>query len=117
MFSLPRQISLLFILFFSVTVKAQAVFKTPSGAKYHLASCRIVKNVSEEIIIARAKEAGLQPCKICHPQTADGDRGPVVHKARGQNNTTQCRGLTKAGSRCRHMTQIANGYCYQHQSQ
>jgi len=116
MLSIPRQISLLFILFFSVTLKAQAVFKTPSGAKYHLASCRMVKNVSEEITINQAEKAGLQPCRICHPQTSEALMAPAVHKAQGQSNTTQCRGLTKAGSRCRHMTSIANGFCYQHQN-
>ncbi len=112
-----RQISLLLLLFFSLTVKAQTVFKTPSGAKYHLASCRMVKNVSEEITTARAVEAGLQPCKICHPQKSEALMAPALNKAQGQNNTKQCIGLTKAGSRCRHMTKIANGYCYQHQHQ
>ena len=29
--------------------------------------------------------------------------------------TVQCKGLTKSGTRCKHMTRIANGYCFQHQ--
>jgi hypothetical protein len=109
-----------FILFFAcillpVFLPAQAVFKTPSGNKYHLSSCRMVKNVSEEITVAKAKELGLTPCKICKPEAIYGASLPVVHKARGQQNGAQCKGLTKAGKRCRHFTRIANGYCFQHQ--
>jgi len=75
----------------------------------------MVKNVSEEITIQQAIELGLEPCKICNPPTTNAPLG--VKKAQGQNNTVQCKGLTKAGTRCKHMTSIANGYCYQHQPQ
>ena len=103
----------LVVLLFSVSLKAQAVYKTPSGAKYHLASCRMVKNVSEEITIAKANELGLGPCKICNPPIAYAQT--PRKKPEGQNTTVQCSGLTKAGNRCKHMTSIANGFCYQHQ--
>ena len=75
----------------------------------------MVKNVSYEITVAQAKELGLQPCKICNPQNIYGGSSPASNKAQGQNTTVQCKGLTKAGTRCKHMTSIANGYCYQHQ--
>lgn len=74
----------------------------------------MVKNVSEEITTAKAIELGLEPCKICKPVNIYGN-APTVHKAQGQTNTAQCKGKTKAGTRCKHMTSIANGYCYQHQ--
>ena len=102
------------LLLLSVSAKAQTVFKTPSGVKYHLATCRMVKNVSEEITVSKARELGLQPCKICSPQNIYA-AGVSPHKAQGQSETVQCNGLTKAGSRCKHKTSIANGYCYQHQ--
>ena len=35
----------------------------------------------------------------------------------GLGQTTQCKGITQKGTRCKHMTYNANGYCYQHQSQ
>jgi hypothetical protein len=105
---------LLILLLFSVSVKAQSVYKTPSGAKYHLATCRTVKNVSEEIAISQAKELGLEPCKICKPQTIYAS-GSSTNKAQGQTTTVQCSGITKAGTRCKHITRIANGYCFQHQ--
>ncbi|MEP7255296.1 MAG: hypothetical protein ABI666_05940 [Ferruginibacter sp.] len=60
----------LFVLLFSISLNAQTVYKTPSGAKYHLASCRMVKNVSEEMTIGKANESGLEPCKICSPPIA-----------------------------------------------
>jgi hypothetical protein len=112
---LHKTILTIVVVLFSVVAQAQTVFKTPSGLKYHLSSCRMVKNVSEEISTEKAKELGLQPCKICNPQNIYGLSSLSVHKAQGQNTTVQCKGITKAGTRCKHMTSIANGYCYQHQ--
>ena len=110
-----KYIVTLIVFLFSFSINAQTVFKTPSGAKYHLASCRMVKNVSEEITISKARKLGLEPCKICQPDNIYSSTVPIIHKAQGQNQTVQCNGLTKAGIRCKHMTSIANGYCYQHQ--
>jgi len=106
---------LLIALLFSLSVKGQTVYKTPSGQKYHLATCRTVKNVSEEITVTQAKELGLQPCKVCKPESIYAAGSSTTKKAQGQGETTQCLGTTKSGTRCRHMTRIANGYCFQHQ--
>ncbi len=110
-----KNIITLLLILFPFTLTAQTVFKTPSGAKYHLAGCRMVRNVSEEISITKAKELGLQPCKICNPANIYGSSLTPPHKAQGQDKTVQCKGMTKAGNRCKHMTNIGNGYCYQHQ--
>lgn len=102
------------LLLLSVSLKAQTVYKTPSGAKYHLANCHMVKNVSEAISLEKAAELGLEPCKLCRPQSTTVQ--PLINKkAQGKGDTRQCMSLTKAGTRCQHMTAIANGYCYQHQ--
>lgn len=106
-------LKILAFLLISVSVKAQTVYKTPSGAKYHTATCQMVKNVSEQITVAQAKESGLQPCKICNPVNIYSSS--LSNKAQGQGPTVQCKGITKAGTRCKHMTRIANGYCFQHQ--
>lgn len=114
--TLLQHSSLLFLLLFlfSCESSSQTVFKTPSGRKYHLSSCKMVKNVSEEINIETAKKLGLQPCLICKPVNIYSAN--TMHKAKGQaKKTVQCSALTKAGTRCKHMTSIANGYCYQHQ--
>jgi len=106
---------ILLFLLLPLFAQSQHIYKTPSGAKYHLASCRTVKNVSEEISIAKAIELGLQPCKVCNPQNIY-TGGPPSKKPAGESSkTVQCKGFTKAGTRCKHMTSIANGYCFQHQ--
>ncbi len=109
-----RIIFILIAITITVFIKAQTVFKTPSGQKYHLASCRMVKNVSQEITIGEAKKMGLEPCKICTPQNMYSS-APPPHEAQGQTSTAQCIGYTKASNQCKHRTSIANGYCYQHQ--
>lgn len=109
-----KLIRILFFLLLSLSLKAQTVYKTPSGAKYHLATCRMVKNVSEQLTISKAQELGLEPCKICKPPGGT-IMGIAPNKAQGQNETVQCKGNTKSGTRCKHMTRIANGYCFQHQ--
>lgn len=111
-----RRLLVIFLLITCIrlSVHAQDVYKTPSGKKYHLASCRMVENVSEKISIQKAVELGLEPCKICKPDIAV-KQIAGTKKAQGQNTTVQCKGFTKNGTRCKHMTSIANGYCYQHQ--
>lgn len=115
-----RMISLSFLLFFVLKIKGQDLYKTPSGEKYHLASCRMVVNVSKKLVNDDdLANSNLQPCKICNPPA----RRSLVNsfsgknKAAGESNSVQCHGYTKAGTRCEHRTSIANGYCYQHTSQ
>ena len=105
---------LLAVIVSATSLSAQTVYKTPSGAKYHTASCHTVKNVSEAITLQQAAELGLEPCKICKPAVSYG-RSPTTKQPQGQGQTVQCNGKTKAGTRCKHMTRIANGYCFQHQ--
>ena len=102
------------LLLISVSLKAQVFYKTPSGTKYHLATCRMVKNVSEQITSSEAIKLGLQPCKICNPQNIYLAEN-TANKAAGKSVTVHCKGFTKAGTRCKHMTNIADGFCYQHQ--
>ena len=105
---------IIILLFISTSAQAQIVYKTPSGAKYHTAQCHTVKNTSTAITLKEASELGLQPCKICHPEARAGQQFYPGHNA-GTGESVQCHGLTKAGARCKHMTKIANGYCFQHQ--
>ena len=109
-----KPLQILLLLLFSVAVKAQTVYKTPSGAKYHLANCRMVKNVSQEIKLENAIKEGLTACKICNPPTSTRSNLYQTKSAQGEATTVQCKGKTKAGARCKHKTSIANGYCFQH---
>ena len=109
-----KYLQIICFIFFSLTVKSQTVYKTPSGAKYHVASCRMVKNVSQKLTLNDALQKGLTPCKICKPYTSSNAHFYQQKTAKGESNTVQCKGKTKSGSRCKHRTSIANGYCFQH---
>lgn len=106
-------------------LSAQTVYKTPSGSKYHTATCRYVKNVSNAVNIDDAQKMGLSACSQCNPgQTkargfvgsAQSGLGIKPGEAQGAvPRSVQCRGTTKKGTRCKHMTRNVNGYCYQHE--
>ena len=46
-------------------LKAQTVYITDSGKKYHAKNCDIVKTGKKGIELAEAKKKGLEPCKVC----------------------------------------------------
>lgn len=109
-----KYIFIFILLIFGLTGNCQRVYKTPYGKKYHLSTCRMVENVSKELLIAEAFQLGLTPCKICKPPVLDNNLQLKPNIPRGERNTVQCRGITKKGTRCKHMTKIGNGYCFQH---
>ncbi len=109
-----KYIQIICLLLFSVAVRGQTVYKTPAGSKYHMATCRMVKNVSDKMSLNVAHEKGLAPCKVCNPPTASRSNLFQQNTPKGESHTVQCKGNTKAGSRCKHKTSIANGYCFQH---
>ena len=104
------------LLFISFNLNGQKVYKTPSGTKYHLSSCRMVKNVSSSLDVHKAIEIGLQPCKICNPPRSAAAYGIVSKpkKVNGTDKGNRCLGITKKGTRCKHYTRIGNDYCFQH---
>lgn len=110
-------LTLLFCCTLLPEVSSQYVYKTPSGAKYHRYTCRMVDNVSKKISLKNAIiKHGLKPCKICSPPTQEGMTSPYSgsNKAVGKCTSVQCAGTTKKGNRCKHRTRMCNGYCYQH---
>lgn len=109
---------ILFLIFSGIIlnpISAQSVYKTPSGTKYHLSTCRMVENVSEKITIQEAIRLHLSPCKICKPPVTEFNQITPQKSPQGKKETSRCKGNTKGGVRCKHMTSIGNGYCYQHQ--
>lgn len=98
----------------------QNVYKTPSGKKYHLASCYFVENVSERITSKKMiQNNNLEACKFCKPPTVDNldiiEKFPNDTEALGQENgNIQCIGITLEGKRCKRFTKIRGGYCFQH---
>lgn len=102
------------------SLQAQNLYKTPSGKKFHTAQCRMVENVSAKLLNIDAIESyGLLPCKICKPKLSVSYNSALStrNKAVGTSQSVQCKGKTKRGTRCRHKTRLANGYCYQHTKQ
>lgn len=109
-----------FLIPFLFTGIGQDVYKTPSGKKYHLSNCRMVENVSKKLVGEKdINKNHLKPCKICKPQIKNSLQKIKFspNKAVGESASIQCKGKTKNGTRCKHKTSIANGYCYQHTGQ
>jgi len=111
---------------FASSIYAQTVYRTPSGGKYHTEHCRYVKNVSHALSVAQAQQMGLDACKQCKPMAqlsgnsmrliSSASGGIKANEAKGTGSTVQCKGKTKAGSRCKRTTRNTNGYCFQHES-
>ena len=111
---------LIFFILLGFQTTSQNVYKTPSGKKYHLSSCRMVENVSKKLLGKTAiSNHRLTPCKICKPPKVKDlvNTFNFTNKAVGTSKSVRCKGTTKKGARCKHFTKIANGYCYQHTSQ
>lgn len=98
-----------------MNLSAQTVYRTPSGQKYHLSNCRMVKNVSSKSSVEDAVKDGLSPCKICRPPFRS-TSGIVASpkKTSGESTKNRCHGITKSGTRCKHFTSIGNNFCFQH---
>lgn len=115
----PLYILIFLLVCSSFSASAQDLYKTPSGEKYHLGSCRMVKNVSTKLVDESSiRKMGLGPCKICKPpEFGEVGKASASDKSVGQAASVQCMGKTQSGTRCKHKTRIANGYCYQHGDQ
>jgi len=46
---------------------SQIVYRTPSGKRYHRATCGHMKGKGIALSLAEAKDQGLTPCKVCNP--------------------------------------------------
>ncbi|QDP86136.1 hypothetical protein FNJ88_11470 [Chryseobacterium sp. SNU WT5] len=106
---------LLFVFLLSVNLSAQTVYKTPSGTKYHLSICRMVKNASSSLPLDKALREGLSPCKICRPPFRE--TVGIISKSKktpGENTTNRCPATIKEGLRCKRNTKIGNNFCFQH---
>lgn len=113
----------LLIIMSSAILSAQTVYITPSGKKFHTATCSTVKNVSTAVSVQQAMKKGLTACRVCNPgsgtaSSGSGNRSYGIHsnEAQGQmNRAVQCSGYTQKGTRCKRMTKNKNGYCFQHE--
>lgn len=123
---MKRHVLLFILLLITVVSQAQTVYKTRTGEKYHVQSCRYLKS-SFETTVAQAKAEGLTACSVCRPSSGNSTAASSsTYHSNGSNQTSssssyssssgsvQCSGTTKAGARCKRMTTNSNGRCYQH---
>lgn len=54
-----------FILCLTTKLKAQTVYITESGKKYHSKNCDVAKTGKKGIELAEAKKQGYEACKVC----------------------------------------------------
>lgn len=110
------------LIFVCFACNGQTVYVTKTGEKYHTESCRYLKYSKIEIELEHAKNLGYEACLVCKPSDNGTDshttETPAASKSitpPSKNSTaSQCRGTTKAGSRCKRRTTSSNGRCYQH---
>jgi len=98
----------LVILFFlmaglAVKTKAQTVYASAKGEKYHTADCKLSGD-ADGMTLAAAKKAGKAACGVCKPDEHLKDK------------MVQCSGKTANGAQCKRMTASKDGKCYQHKS-
>ncbi len=120
---------LLYLVLFSilyVNAKAQTVYVTKYGKKYHTSECRYIKNSAIEIDLSDAVARGYDACSVCHPpsSTSSGsspnsfdenkDRQGYTESPKESNESVQCSAQTKKGTQCKRNTKSLNGKCWQH---
>ncbi|WP_354375344.1 DUF5763 domain-containing protein [Pedobacter africanus] len=93
---------------FKETEVSDSHVATCTGSKscYACSSCRYCKYCN----------AGGGNCSVCAPNPAGGSKnslfsGPAIK--RGVSSSSQCKGVTKKGARCKRMV-TGGGYCWQH---
>ena len=82
---------------------SQTIYASEKGEKYHTADCKLSGD-AKEMTLATAKKIGKEPCGVCKPEQHFRDK------------TTQCKGKTADGTRCKRMTGDKGGKCFQHKA-
>ncbi len=100
---MKKTLIILFVLIagVAITSKAQTIYTSAKGEKYHTADCNLSGD-ADAMALADAKKAGKKPCGVCKPDEHLKDK------------QAQCSGKTKDGTRCKRMTGSKNGKCFQH---
>ncbi|WP_201739437.1 hypothetical protein [Dokdonia sinensis] len=115
---------LLFVISVSLatSVRAQTVYKTKTGEKYHTETCHYLNRSKAAIALHKAIELGYTACAVCKPnkvtkKTHNNHLSKTSSFTKASTTRTiavRCSGQNKAGNRCKRKTKSANGRCYQH---
>ncbi len=87
----------------AINTKAQKVYVSSKGEKYHTADCKLSGDANS-LTLAAAKKAGKTACAMCKPDEHLKDK------------MVQCSGKTADGTQCKRMTGSKEGKCFQHKS-
>lgn len=101
-----KKLLILGVFFFlgaAINTKAQTVYASEKGERYHTADCKLSGD-ARDMTLATAKKANKSQCGICKPDEHFKDK------------VAQCQGKTADGTRCKRMTADKVGKCYQHKS-
>jgi hypothetical protein len=85
----------------AIKTKAQTVYASSKGEKYHTADCKLSGDASG-MELSDAKKAGKTACAMCKPDEHLKDK------------KAQCTGKTADGTQCKRMTSDKSGKCFQH---
>ena len=66
-------------------VKAQTVYITETGKKYHAKNCDVAKTGKKGIELANAKKQGYEACKICKIEQSQ----KIANKPKDTKNTSK----------------------------
>jgi hypothetical protein len=94
-------LSVLLMAGLAMKAKAQTVYTSAKGEKYHTADCKLSGEASG-MELAEAKKAGKTACAMCKPDEHLKDK------------KVQCAGKTADGTQCKRMTSDKSGKCFQH---
>lgn len=126
-------ISFLIILTWTLSLPAQTVYITKTGTKYHVSSCRYLRESKISVSLSEARDRGYGPCSVCKPPLQSNVKNPTqktdpnqllnsppsTSDSKKQVNTTvrerqQCVAITQAGLRCKRLAESGSLYCWQH---
>ena len=86
---------LLLILFFGLNLRMLKRFKKRLQGKYHMSSCRMVKNVSSGVSLSKTIELDYLLVKFVNLQFHLYHLVSKPKKVNGVNSKNQCKGITK----------------------
>jgi hypothetical protein len=115
----------LFLLYFGVATeghaqaKADSVYITDTGAKYHAATCRYLKYSAIKVAKADAINDGYTSCKVCGGTAIGNSKYVPASAGHGSSNTKatssgQCTATTQKGTRCKRSASAGASRCWQH---
>lgn len=80
-------VAIAFILCFSsIQLKAQTVYITDSGKKYHAKNCSSAKTGKKGITLAEAKKQGYEACKLCKVEATE-DKSKVKKETKDKSKS------------------------------